>query len=240
MLALQCGGSDGYSGITANPALGAAVDLLVRHGGTAVLSETPEIYGAEHLLTRRARNKEVGEKLVGIIRWWEDYCARNDGSMDNNPSPGNKAGGLTTILEKSLGAAAKGGTTTLEAVYHYAEPVTAKGFVYMDTPGYDPVAATGQVAGGCNVLAFTTGRGSAYGCKPTPSIKLATNHDIYKRMLDDMDINCGDILDGVTIEQKGQEIFDHILRTASGEKTKSEQLGYGDNEFVPWQIGATM
>jgi altronate hydrolase len=240
VLALQCGGSDGYSGITANPALGAAVDLLVRHGGTAVLSETPEIYGAEHLLTRRARTREVGEKLVGIIRWWQDYCAKNDGSMDNNPSPGNKAGGLTTILEKSLGAAAKGGTTTLTEVYRYAEPVTAKGFVYMDTPGYDPVAATGQVAGGCNVLAFTTGRGSAYGCKPTPSIKLATNHDIYRRMLDDMDINCGDILDGVSIEAKGQEIFDTILRVASGDKTKSELLGYGDNEFVPWQIGATM
>ncbi len=239
-VALQCGGSDGYSGITANPALGAAVDLLVRHGGTAVLSETPEIYGAEHLLTRRARNREVGEKLVDIIKWWQDYCARNDGSMDNNPSPGNKAGGLTTILEKSLGAAAKGGTTTLTEVYRYAEPVTAKGFVYMDTPGYDPVAATGQVAGGCNVLCFTTGRGSAYGCKPTPSIKLATNHDVYRRMLDDMDINCGDILDGVTIEAKGQEIFDTILRVASGEKTKSELLGYGDNEFVPWQIGATM
>ncbi len=239
-LALQCGGSDGYSGITANPALGAAVDLLVRHGGTAVLSETPEIYGAEHLLTRRARNAEVGQKLVDIIHWWQDYCARNDGSMDNNPSPGNKAGGLTTILEKSLGAAAKGGTTTLTEVYRYAEPVTAKGFVYMDTPGYDPVAATGQVAGGCNVLAFTTGRGSAYGCKPTPSIKLATNHDIYRRMLDDMDINCGDILDGVSIEAKGQEIFDTVLRVASGSKTKSELLGYGDNEFVPWQIGATM
>jgi len=239
-LALQCGGSDGYSGITANPALGAAVDLLVRQGGTAVLSETPEIYGAEHLLTRRARNPEIGQKLVDIIRWWQDYCARNDGSMDNNPSPGNKAGGLTTILEKSLGAAAKGGTTTLAEVYRYAEPVTAKGFVYMDTPGYDPVAATGQVAGGCNVLCFTTGRGSAYGCKPTPSIKLATNHDIYRRMLDDMDINCGDILDGVTIEAKGREIFEVILRVASGEKTKSELLGYGDNEFVPWQIGATM
>ena len=239
-LALQCGGSDGYSGITANPALGAAVDLLVRHGGTAVLSETPEIYGAEHLLTRRARNPEVGQKLVDIIHWWQDYCAKNDGSMDNNPSPGNKAGGLTTILEKSLGAAAKGGTTTLTEVYRYAEPVTAKGFVYMDTPGYDPVAATGQVAGGCNVLCFTTGRGSAYGCKPTPSIKLATNHDIYRRMLDDMDINCGDILDGVSIEDKGQEIFQTILRVASGEKTKSELLGYGDNEFVPWQIGATM
>jgi altronate hydrolase len=239
-LALQCGGSDGYSGITANPALGAAADLLVRHGGTAVLSETPEIYGAEHLLTRRARNRQVGEKLVEIIRWWQDYCARNDGSMDNNPSPGNKAGGLTTILEKSLGAAAKGGTTTLNEVYRYAEPVTAKGFVYMDTPGYDPVAATGQVAGGCNLLCFTTGRGSAYGCKPTPSIKLATNHDIYRRMLDDMDINCGDILDGVSIEAKGQEIFDAILRVASGEKSKSELLGYGDNEFVPWQIGATM
>jgi altronate hydrolase len=239
-LALQCGGSDGYSGITANPALGAAVDILVRHGGTAVLSETPEIYGAEHLLTRRARNAEVGQKLVDIIRWWQDYCARNDGSMDNNPSPGNKAGGLTTILEKSLGAAAKGGTTTLTEVYRYAEPVTAKGFVYMDTPGYDPVAATGQVAGGCNVLCFTTGRGSAYGCKPTPSIKLATNHDIYRRMLDDMDINCGDVLDGVSIEDKGKEIFETILRVASGERSKSELLGYGDNEFVPWQIGATM
>jgi altronate hydrolase len=239
-LALQCGGSDGYSGITANPALGAAVDNLVRHGGTAVLSETPEIYGAEHLLTRRARNREVGEKLVDIIHWWQAYCAKNDGSMDNNPSPGNKQGGLTTILEKSLGAAAKGGTTTLTEVYRYAEPVTAKGFVYMDTPGYDPVAATGQVAGGCNVLCFTTGRGSAYGCKPTPSIKLATNHDVYRRMLDDMDINCGDILDGVSIEAKGAEIFATILRVASGEKTKSELLGYGDNEFVPWQIGATM
>src|SRR5262245_14078971 len=240
MLALQCGGSDGYSGITANPALGAAADLLVRHGGTAVLSETPEIYGAEHLLTRRARNRQVGEKLVEIIRWWQHYCARNDGSMDNNPSPGNKAGGLTTILEKSLGAAAKGGTTTLNEVFRYAEPVTAKGFVYMDTPGYDPVAATGQVAGGCNLLCFTTGRGSAYGCKPMPSIKLATNHDIYRRMLDDMDIDCGDILDGVSIEAKGQEIFAAMLRVASGEKTKSELLGYGDNEFVPWQIGATM
>jgi altronate hydrolase len=239
-LALQCGGSDGYSGITANVALGKAADILVRHGGTAVLSETPEIYGAEHLLTRRARSKAVGEKLVSIIKWWEDYTARAKMSMDNNPSPGNKAGGLTTILEKSLGAAAKGGTTTLEAVYHYAEPITAKGFVYMDTPGYDPVAATGQVAGGCNILAFTTGRGSAYGCKPTPSFKLATNSDIYHRMIDDMDINCGDILDGVTIEAKGQEIFDFMLRAASGAKTKSEQLGYGDAEYVPWQIGATM
>jgi altronate hydrolase len=239
-LGLQCGGSDGYSGISANPALGAAVDLLVRHGGTAILSETPEIYGAEHLLTRRAVSKDVGEKLVERIRWWEQYTARNNMEMNNNPSPGNKAGGLTTILEKSLGAAAKGGTTRLNEVYRYAEPVTAKGFVYMDTPGYDPVAATGQVAGGCNLLCFTTGRGSAYGCKPTPSIKLATNHDIYRRMLDDMDINCGDILDGVSIEAKGQEIFDAILRVASGEKSKSELLGYGDNEFVPWQIGATM
>jgi altronate hydrolase len=240
MLALQCGGSDGYSGITANVALGVAADILVKHGGTAVLAETPEIYGAEHLLTRRARSREVGEKLVDIIKWWEDYTARAKMSMDNNPSPGNKAGGLTTILEKSLGAAAKGGSTTLEAVYHYAEPITSKGFVYMDTPGYDPVAATGQVAGGCNILAFTTGRGSAYGCKPTPSFKLATNSDIYKRMIDDMDINCGDVVDGVSIESKGQEIFDFMLRTASGEKTKSEQLGYGDAEYVPWQIGATM
>ncbi len=240
MLALQCGGSDGYSGITANVALGVAADILVRNGGTAVLAETPEIYGAEHLLTRRARTREVGEKLVSIIKWWEDYTKRARMSMDNNPSPGNKLGGLTTILEKSLGAAAKGGSTTLNAVYHYAEPITEKGFVYMDTPGFDPVSATGQVAGGCNVLAFTTGRGSAYGCKPTPSFKLATNSDIYRHMIDDMDINCGDIVDGVPIEQKGEEIFQFMLRTASGEKTKSELLGYGDTEYVPWVIGATM
>ncbi|SCY66814.1 UxaA family hydrolase [Microvirga guangxiensis] len=240
MLALQCGGSDGYSGITANPALGAAVDILVRNGGTAILSETPEIYGAEHLLTRRAATREIGEKLVDLIGWWEEYTARNRGEMNNNPSPGNKAGGLTTILEKSLGAAAKGGTTTLTDVYRYAEPVTTKGFVFMDTPGYDPVSATGQVAGGANILCFTTGRGSAYGCKPTPSIKLATNTDIYRRMIDDMDINCGDILDGVSIAEKGQEIFDTILKVASGERSKSELLGYGDAEFLPWQIGAVM
>ena len=240
MLALQCGGSDGYSGITANPALGAAADLLVSHGGTAILSETPEIYGAEHLLTRRAATPEVGQKLMEIIGWWEDYTRRNGGSMDNNPSHGNKVGGLTTILEKSLGAAAKGGTTTLRAVYRYAEPVSEKGFVFMDTPGFDPVSATGQVAGGANVLCFTTGRGSAYGCKPTPSIKLATNSDVYRRLIEDMDINCGDVVDGVSIEDKGKEIFETILRVASGEQTKSETLGYGDAEFVPWQIGATM
>ncbi|HEV7254913.1 MAG TPA: altronate dehydratase family protein [Mesorhizobium sp.] len=240
VLALQCGGSDGYSGITANPALGVAADILVKHGGTAILSETPEIYGAEHLLTRRAASREVGEKLVDIIHWWEDYTARNQMEMNNNPSPGNKLGGLTTILEKSLGAAAKGGTTPLNAVYRYADKVTAKGFVFMDTPGYDPVAATGQVAGGANVLAFTTGRGSAYGCKPTPSIKLATNTPVYERMRDDMDINCGDVLEGVSLGEKGEEIFREILAVASGRKTKSEELGYGDNEFVPWQIGATM
>ena len=240
MLALQCGGSDGYSGITANPALGAAADMLVRHGGTAILSETPEIYGAEHLLTRRAATREIGEKLVSLIHWWEAYAARSGGEMNNNPSPGNKAGGLTTILEKSLGAAAKGGTTTLRGVYRYAEKVDAKGFVFMDTPGYDPVSATGQIAGGANLLAFTTGRGSAFGAKPTPSIKLATNSDIYRRMEDDMDINCGDILDGVTIEEKGEEIFETLLAVASGKRSKSEELGYGDAEFVPWQIGATM
>jgi len=240
MLALQCGGSDGYSGITANPALGAAVDELVRHGGTAILSETPEIYGAEHLLTRRASNRAVGEKLVERIKWWEDYTSRNKMEMNNNPSPGNKLGGLTTILEKSLGAAAKGGTTTMTGVYEYAEKVDTKGFVFMDTPGYDPVSATGQVAGGANILCFTTGRGSAYGCKPTPSIKLATNSEIYRKMVDDMDINCGDILDGVSIEDKGKEIFAKVLEVASGTRSKSEELGYGDAEFVPWTIGATM
>ncbi len=240
ILALQCGGSDGYSGITANPSLGAAVDILVRQGGTAILSETPEIYGAEHLLTRRAATREVGEKLVEVIHWWEDYTKRNLMEMNNNPSPGNKLGGLSTILEKSLGAAAKAGTTTLREVYRYAEQVTAKGFVFMDTPGYDPVSATGQVAGGANILCFTTGRGSAYGCKPVPSIKLATNSDVYRRMIDDMDINCGDVVEGVSIADKGAEIFAKILQVASGETTKSEELGYGDNEFVPWQVGAVM
>ncbi len=240
ILALQCGGSDGYSGISANPALGVATDLLVKQGGTAILSETPEIYGAEHLLTRRAASRAVGEKLIERIHWWEDYTARNHGEMNNNPSPGNKLGGLTTILEKSLGAAAKGGTTPLTAVYEYAEQVRDKGFVFMDTPGFDPVSATGQVAGGANVLAFTTGRGSAYGCKPVPSIKLATNSDIYHRMKEDMDINCGDIVEGVSLEDKGREIFEMVLRVASGEETRSEALGYGDNEFVPWQVGATM
>jgi len=238
---LQCGGSDGYSGITANPALGAAVDLLVQHGGSAILSETPEIYGAEHLLTRRAVNRGVGEKLIARIKWWEDYTERNKGEMNNNPTPGNKAGGLTTILEKSLGAVAKGGTTNLVDVYEYAEPVSAKGFVYMDTPGYDPVSATGQVAGGANLICFTTGRGSVYGCKPSPSLKLATNSRIYHHMVDDMDVNCGTIVEGgATVAEKGREIFELILRTASGEKSKSEAHGFGADEFVPWQIGAVM
>jgi altronate hydrolase len=241
VLGLQCGGSDGYSGITANPALGAAVDLLVRHGGTAILSETPEIYGAEHLLTRRAVSREVGEKLVERIKWWEDYTARNKGEMNNNPSPGNKAGGLTTILEKSLGAVAKGGTTNLVAVYEYAEPVTAKGFVYMDTPGYDPVSATGQVAGGANMICFTTGRGSAYGCAPSPSLKLATNTALWNRQEEDIDINCGEIVDGTSsVEAMGERFFRMILDTASGKKTKSELHGYGQNEFVPWYLGAVM
>jgi altronate hydrolase len=241
ILGLQCGGSDGYSGITANPALGAATDLLVRHGGTAVLGETPEIYGAEHLLTRRAVSRQVGEKLIERIRWWEDYTARNGGKMDNNPSPGNKAGGLTTILEKSLGAVAKGGSTNLVDVLVYARPITGKGFVFMDTPGYDPVSLTGMVAGGANIICFTTGRGSVFGCRPVPSIKLATNTEMYKRMAEDMDINCGVTLDADTgIEELGEQIFRVILETASGKKTKSESFGMGDNEFIPWQLGAVM
>jgi altronate hydrolase len=240
-LALQCGGSDGYSGITANPALGACVDLLVRHGGSAVLSETPEIYGAEHLLTRRAVSREVGEKIVERIRWWEDYTARTGNEMNNNPSPGNKAGGLTTILEKSLGAVAKGGSTNLVEVYRYAEHMAAQGFVFMDTPGYDPVSATGQVAGGGNIVCFTTGRGSVFGCKPAPSLKLATNTPLYLRMTDDMDIDCGPIADGeATVQEIGKRIFDLVLATASGKKTKSEELGFGDEEFTPWQLGAVM
>lgn len=240
-IGLQCGGSDGYSGITANPALGAACDILVAQGGTVILSETPEIYGAEHLLTRRAVSEAVAKKLIDRIRWWESYTEKNNGSMDNNPSPGNKAGGLTTILEKSLGAVAKAGSTNLTEVYEYADAVTAKGFVFMDTPGYDPVSATGQVAGGANLICFTTGRGSVYGCKPAPSIKLATNSGLYQRMQEDMDINCGDIVDqDVPVAEKGQAIFEVMLRIASGEKTKSEALGMGNDEFVPWQLGAVM
>ena len=240
-VALQCGGSDGYSGVSANPALGVASDLLVAQGGTVILSETPETYGAEHLLTRRARTREVGEKLVGLMRWWEDYTAREGAEMNANPSPGNKAGGLTTILEKSLGAMAKAGSTDLVDVVRYAEPVTAKGFVFMDTPGYDPVAATGQVAGGANLVCFTTGRGSVFGCKPAPSIKLATNTPMYTRMVDDMDINCGTILDGEeSVQECGARIFDTILHVASGARTKSEGFDAGGAEFAPWIIGATM
>jgi altronate hydrolase len=240
-IGLQCGGSDGYSGITANPALGAAVDLLVRHGGTAILSETPEIYGAEHLLTRRAVSRAVGEKLVSRIKWWEEYTTREKGEMNNNPSPGNKAGGLTTILEKSLGAVAKGGTTNLVDVVEYAEPVTAKGFVYMDTPGYDPVSATGQVAGGANMIVFTTGRGSAYGCAPSPSLKLSTNTPLWVKQEEDIDLNCGEIADGTaSVDETGERLFALLLATASGQKTKSERHGYGQSEFVPWYLGAVM
>ena len=241
MVGMQCGGSDGYSGITANPALGAASDLLVRHGGTTILSETSEIYGAEHLLTRRAVSAEVGEKLIDRVRWWEDYTARNGGEMDNNPSPGNKRGGLTTILEKSLGAVAKSGSAPLADVYKFAEKITTKGFVFMDSPGFDPCSVTGQVASGANLIAFTTGRGSVSGYMPTPGIKIATNSEMYARMSDDMDMNCGDIVtEGVSIEDKGRDLFELFIRVASGEKTKSEELGFGGVEFVPWQIGAVM
>ncbi|NNE54077.1 MAG: altronate dehydratase [Sulfitobacter sp.] len=241
MVALQCGGSDAWSGVTANPALGYACDLLAAQGATGVLAETPEIYGAEHLLTRRAKDRATGEKLVGLIKWWEDYTARNGGSMDNNPSPGNKKGGLTTILEKSLGAAAKGGTSPLNGVYRYAEPVRASGFTFMDSPGYDPASVTGQIAGGCTLVCFTTGRGSAFGSKPAPTIKVATNSEIARRMSEDMDIDAGEILSkGVSVEEKGREIYEVFLRVASGEMTKSEAQGLGDYEFVPWQIGAVM
>ena len=240
-VALQCGGSDAWSGVTANPALGYACDLLAAQGGTGVLAETPEIYGAEHLLTKRAMDPATGQKLIGLIEWWEDYTARNKGSMDNNPSPGNKAGGLTTILEKSLGAAAKGGTTPLAGVYKYAEPVTAAGFTFMDSPGYDPASVTGQIAGGCQIVCFTTGRGSAFGSKPAPTIKIATNTEMATRMAEDMDVDAGLILsDGISVEDMGRTIYAAILRTASGTETKSEAQGLGDFEFVPWQIGAVM
>jgi altronate hydrolase len=240
VLGTNCGGSDGNSGVTANPALGVASDLLVAQGGTSVIGETPEIYGAEHLLTRRAVSRAVGEKLVERIRWWEWYTALFGAEINNNPSPGNKEGGLTTIYEKSLGAIAKGGSTALVDVVGYAEPVTAKGFVVMDTPGYDPVSMTGIVAGGANVLVFTTGRGSVFGCKPAPSIKVATNTPLYEHMTDDMDVNAGVILEGTPVEAVGRQIFEEILAVAGGKKTKSEINGVGEEEFAPWSIGPTL
>jgi len=237
-IGLECGGSDGFSGITANPALGAAMDILVRHGGTAILSETPEIHGVEHMLTRRAVSAEVGQKLLDRIAWWEEYTRGQNGQFNGVVAPGNQAGGLANIFEKSLGSAMKGGSTPLQQVYEYAEQITEPGFVFMDSPGYDPCAVTGQIASGANIICFTTGRGSMFGSKPSPTIKLATNTPMFKRLEEDMDINCGKILDGlVDVQQMGQEIFEHILRTASGEKSKSELLNLGDNEFVPWHLG---
>jgi altronate hydrolase len=240
ILALQCGGSDGWSGVTANPALGYCADELVRQGGTAVLSETPEIYGAEHVVLRRARSREIGEKFVERLRWWEHYTAINDMEMDNNPSPGNKLGGLTTIYEKSLGAIAKGGSTPLNAVYRYAEPITERGFVIMDTPGYDPVSVTGQVAGGANIIVFTTGRGSCFGFKPAPSIKVASNSPMYESMVNDMDIDAGVVLNGVSAQEVGRRILEEVIAVASGKQSKSEAQGIGEEEFAPWILGATM
>ncbi|QGQ26353.1 altronate dehydratase [Gimesia benthica] len=240
ILGTECGGSDGNSGVTANPALGIASDLLVAHGATSILGETSEIYGGEHLLTRRAITPEVGQKLIDRIKWWEEYTGKFGVVIDNNPSPGNKRGGLTTIYEKSLGAIAKGGSTALRAVYRFAEPVTEKGFVIMDTPGYDPASVTGMVAGGANVVCFTTGRGSCFGCKPVPSIKIATNTPMFERMQDDMDIDAGRILNGTSVEEVGREIFELIIEVASGKKTKSEAQGIGDEEFCPWSIGPVL
>jgi altronate hydrolase len=240
ILGTQCGGSDGNSGITANPAVGIASDLLVAQGATSVLAETPEIYGAEHLLTRRAVSRDVGEKLVERIRWWEWYTGVFGAQINNNPSPGNKEGGLTTIYEKSLGAIAKGGSTALADVVRYAEPITARGLVVMDTPGYDPVSMTGLVAGGANVLVFTTGRGSVFGCKPVPSIKIATNTPMYEHMIDDMDLDAGVVLDGTPVGEVGRRIFEEILAVAGGKKTRSEHAGVGEEEFAPWGIGPTL
>ena len=237
-IGLECGGSDGFSGITANPGLGAAMDILVRHGGTAILSETPEIHGVEFMLTRRAISPEVGQKLLDRLAWWERYAAGQNAQFNGVVGHGNQAGGLANIFEKSLGSAMKGGTTPLRAVYEYAEPITENGFVFMDSPGYDPVASTGQIASGAQLICFTTGRGSMFGSKPAPTIKLASNTPMYQRLQEDMDINCGVVVDGeLTVPELGQQIFEQILRHASGEQTKSEVLGLGDHEFVPWHLG---
>ena len=240
ILGTECGGSDGNSGVSANPALGVASDLLVAHGGTSILAEVTEIYGGEHMLTRRAVTEEVGRKLIERIEWWIDYAGKLGSVINNNPSVGNKRGGLTTIYEKSLGAIAKGGSTALKAVYEYAEPVTEKGFVIMDTPGFDPASVTGMVAGGAQIVAFTTGRGSCFGCKPAPTIKIATNTPMFERLPEDMDVNAGRVLEGASVEEVGQEIFEKIIAVASGEQTKSEAQGIGDEEFCPWQPGPVL
>ena len=237
-IGLECGGSDGFSGITCNPALGAAMDILVRHGGTAILSETPEIHGVEHMLTRRAVSPEVGQKLLDRLAWWAEYTRGTNVQFNGVVGHGNQQGGLANIFEKSLGSAMKAGTTPLQEVYRYAEPIEKAGFVFMDSPGYDPVASTGQIASGANLICFTTGRGSMFGSKPAPTIKLASNSPMYQRLEEDMDINCGRILDGeLSVQEMGQQIFEQILRHASGEPTKSEALGLGDHEFVPWHLG---
>ncbi|WP_315898635.1 altronate dehydratase family protein [Vannielia litorea] len=240
MVGLQCGGSDGFSGLSANPALGKAVDILVKHGGTAILSETPELYGVEHTLTARAKTPEVGQKFIERINWWLKYNEGRDVQMNGRVSPGNNAGGLANVIEKSLGGSKKGGSTGINAVYEYAYPVLEKGLVIMDTPGYDPVSATGQIAGGANLVCFTTGRGSCFGSMPAPTIKLATNTPMYGRMTGDMDVNCGTVIDGdKSLDEVGQEIFEKMLAVASGEKSKSEALGVGEEEFAPWPIGVT-
>jgi len=237
---LQCGGSDGFSALTANPALGRAVDRLVAAGGGAILSETPELYGAERLLLDRVASSDVAARLQAKLEWWRRQSQRDGGSLDNNPSAGNHAGGITTILEKSLGAVAKAGRTPLNGVYDYAQRIDRPGLVFMDSPGYDPVSATGQVAAGANLVCFTTGRGSCFGCKPAPSLKLATNTAMFRRMAGDMDLNCGEIADGTaSLDEMGERIFELMLATASGRRTASETLGYGDEEFVPWVPGLT-
>lgn len=241
VLGLQCGGSDAFSAISANPALGHAADLLVAAGGTVMLGETPEIHGAEALLLNRAVSSEVADGLRRRLAWWQEYVAKNGASLNNNPSPGNIQGGISTIFEKSLGAVAKSGTSPLQAVYRYAEPVETRGFVFMDSPGYDPCSVTGEIAAGANVVCFTTGRGSVFGAKPVPSIKLATNSEMARHMSEDMDFDCGPILDGaMSVEEAGQQIYELILDVASGRRSASEQFGFGDFEFVPWQIGAVL
>ena len=241
VLGLKCGGSDAWSALTANPALGVASDLLVAAGGTSLLGETPEVYGAEQLLTERAGDPAVAQALLERIRWWEWYAASQGTSLDSNPSPGNKAGGITTVLEKSLGSVAKGGHSPLMAVCGYAEPVPRRGLIFMDTPGYDPVSVTGMVAGGANLICFTTGRGSVFGSRPVPTVKLATNADLARRMADDIDLDCsGAVEQGVPLEEMGRQVYDLLLDVASGRKTRSEELGAGGEEFVPWQIGAVL